>query len=301
VRGGKRCKKHKECCSGICITVTKEQGSKQGKEGLLCCDPEAAEATCEGSCGELINNCGQTIDCGKCPRESCVASDECAEGECLEEICCPPDDVCPSSSPYCCPADRSPTSACCAEAGACCECFQGDVFGPDYCCPDPAQICGTYPNDVCCANQTECVNGACVKPVYVCPHEVGGEPVDCRELTGAGCCNGLCCPADKPICLNGACHPALPACSYPDSLSCPAGSTCTANVTQPEGVCCSNMGTWSPGVDGTGEPIIVNVCCPLNEKWGNDDGFGFCPRCVPRDFCGCSQCTSRTSTPRIGR
>lgn len=347
-RAGKRCKKHKQCCSGKCIPDP-AAGAKSTKKDGTCCTPDSKRTTCRGLCGTQINNCGQRVKCGKCcdpdadevtcaglcgpQTNNCDVVVECGEccvpesrratcgtdcnvskvnncgdtiecghchgGQCAQNGECASDNCCEDTCIDC--ASVSETATTCGGCDSCCECFQGDSFGPAYCCTDPTRICGTYPNDVCCANQTECVNGACVKPVYICPHQIGGEPVDCRDQNGAGCCGGLCCPADQPVCLNGACHAELPACGYPDNLDCPAGSSCTANQWFTEGVCCTNMGSWSPFNDDNGDPAILNVCCGLNEKWGNDDGFGFCPECVSRDRCGCGDCTSRTSTPRIGR
>lgn len=283
---GKRCKKHGQCCSGVCAPGPTAESTSTSDS--VCCTPHADESTCGGRCGPQVNNCGETIDCGSCLGDPCARDGDCASDNCCEATCIDCSSV-------------SETATNCNGCDTCCECFEGDNFGPPYCCTDPTQICGTYPNDVCCANQLECVDGACVNPVYICPHEIGREPVDCRGVNGAGCCGGVCCPLDKPVCLNGACHASLPTCTA-GAPTCPAGSTCTANKWNPNGVCCANMGTWMPGNrDENGDLIVVNVCCELNQKWGNDDNFGLCPTCVAKDHCGCTgPCTSRTSTPRIG-
>jgi hypothetical protein len=304
--GGRACKKDSQCCTGrcspggsgsspgdgICCTADSIEVTCAGLCGPHtnncgqtiecepCCIPDSPDVTCAGACGSQTNNCGQTVNCGLCAGGQCAVNDECAS-----DVCC--DGTCEDCSLV------SPTATSCGGCGNCCECFAGDSFGPQYCC-DAGNICGTYPNDVCCSNSTVCVDGQCIKPDYVCPHEVGGESVDCRFAAGAGCCNGLCCPHDKPICFNGACHEALPACGYPDNLSCPEGSSCTANEWYPDGVCCTNMGSRSHDANGT--TIVENVCCGLNEQWGTEEE---CPTCIPRDYCFCQPCTSRTSTPRI--
>ena len=308
---GKACKKHEQCCSGVCFPDPSAPNTATSDS--VCCTPEAQAVTCAGRCGFQTNNCGQQIECPACcvpdPDEvtcsgvcgsqtnNCGESVQCRlcdggemcsiDDDCASDICC--EDSCVDCSTV------SDTATVCGFCDNCCECFAGDSFGPAYCC-DPDNICGTYPNDICCSNSTVCVGGDCVKPEYVCPYTTGGEVVDCRGVNGAGCCNGLCCPNELPVCLNGACHAALPECSYPNNMSCPAGSVCTGNEWNLAGVCCAStsMHSW---VNGT---IVVNECCTTNEKWVNNDLTNDCPTCIAKSDCGCEgSCTSRTSTPRI--
>ena len=313
---GKLCKKHEQCCSGLC--VPDPTASSTARSDSVCCTADSDESTCAGLCGtqpnncgqpvecggpeskrvtcgaecdvSKVNNCGDTIDCGHCPGDECLADEECASDACCAGIC----DSCPTETAVCCGAN-------------CCECFldnkPGGSGGP-ICC-DPDKICGTYPHDSCRDANETCVDGIRVKTVYVCPHEPGGELIDCQGSNGAGCCNGVCCPTSTPVCagvvagVGGVCV-AEESCSYQDdgtTTYCSYGA-CTANKWYPAGVCCPDgkMGSWSPGLDENGETVIENLCCGLNGQWPGEDE---CPTCQPLDYCGCTQCTSRGSTPRI--
>jgi hypothetical protein len=317
---GKLCKKHEQCCSGLC--KPSPGASSTAASDSVCCTPDSNESTCSGLCGLQTNNCGQSVDCGECcipdPREvTCAGVYGPQENNCKQIIdCdlgtgepCAGDEQC--ASDHCCEtcvdcSTVSETATSCGICGNCCECFldnkPGGSGGP-FCC-DPDKICGTYPHDSCREANETCVDGVRVKTVYVCPHEPGGELVDCRGITGAGCCNGVCCPTDKPVCagvvngVGGVCV-AEESCSYQDGVTtiCLYGA-CTANKWFTDGVCCAGgkMGSWSPGVDGNGEAVIRNECCGLNQQWPNRTE---CPTCQPLDYCGCNECTSRGSTPRI--
>jgi hypothetical protein len=302
---GKLCKKHEQCCSGlctpspgasstsasdsVCCTPDSNESTCSGLCGLQtnncgqsvdcgeCCSPDAHEVTCAGLCGPQTNNCDVVVECGKCGEEICEAHDQCASGDCCESICC--DETQPS------------TYTCCGPDMGCCDCFATDDLPI---CHSGEEICGTYPNDRICASALTCFDGVCVRPVYLCPFEVGGDDVYCTTLpdgTGAGCCGGLCCPLDRPICANGACV-AVQTCSY-DSPSCDFG-TCTATEWNKTGTCCTNMHSFKSGVDENGVPVIVNECCDTDEKWDE-----IC-HCTPIHWEGCGEPTSRTSYPRIG-
>jgi len=205
VRGGKKCKKHSECCSGQCDGRSQSTGTTI-KNGT-CCVPDSPEVSCADTCGNLVlNNCGLTVDCGKCPGEICAGTGECASGECLGDVCCPDEDLCPggNSDLFCCPADRSSTAACCPGTGECCDCFQDKAPGGGgriFCgCEELGrELCGTYPNDECCQFADTCVNGDCIPDVYACPPQTNpsGANVNCLD----GCCGGVCCPSNMPECI----------------------------------------------------------------------------------------------------
>jgi hypothetical protein len=302
---GKQCKKHQQCCSGLCAPPSNAESTAASDS--VCCTPDSNETTCSGRCGTQTNNCGQTVncgeccvpdvdeltcaglcgtqtnncgsavDCGKCGDEICLASAECAGGNCCAGKCC--DQAQPS------------TYACCGEQG-CCDCFSGENLVPT--CYSADHICGTYPTDQVCSASTTCFNGDCVRGVYLCPFETGGELAYCTGATGAGCCGGLCCPHDTPICADGVCV-AVQTCSYPDNMDCAYG-TCTASKWNPDnGTCCTNIHSFQSGTDGTtGEPIIINQCCRTDQKWD-----ALC-HCNALHWEGCQEPTSRTSYPRIG-
>lgn len=79
---------HDACCDGagaVCHAVSGD-----------CCVPDASALTCEGKCGEIVNNCGFTVDCGPC-REgltcaACAALDNLDDydraADCCGELVC---------------------------------------------------------------------------------------------------------------------------------------------------------------------------------------------------------------------
>jgi hypothetical protein len=44
-----------------------------------CCTPASVPETCAGDCGHTTNNCGQAVNCGSCPTETC-ADQPCKDG-----------------------------------------------------------------------------------------------------------------------------------------------------------------------------------------------------------------------------
>lgn len=288
-RDGKLCKKDSQCCSGLCV---------QGPDGTsavpttVCCTPEDPAITCAQGCGQQINNCGQTIECGTCPREACAGPGECASGStCLTDICCPDADAC--FGEFCCPADRSETSACCPTTGQCCECFQNNAPGavsPFYCgCDSPRELCGTYPDDECCLMQDTCVNGACIPKEYACPPQ--SNPLGDRVNCSSGCCNGLCCPPERPECDGaGNCVAELAVCQ--SQSDCVTG-ICSAFDESP-GICCPVERLAELEVpDGNGGMMTVTFCCSRGTEARG------CPDvCTPIHYAPCAA-TFRGSQPRV--
>lgn len=311
-RAGKQCKKNSQCCSGVCSPPSNST-STAGSDSV-CCDPEPNAVTCDGQCGDVVNNCGQVIQCQACctpiPRaEACAGNCEqdvddgcggmyrcglCADEICVEEDECNSGECCQGS---CCDEDRSPTAACCPDQGRCCECFQDNSpggGGRTFCdCPSHRELCGTYPNDQCCLPQDTCIDGECVPDAWACPaaDNPDGPNVDCRSH-GAGCCNGVCCPAGTTCDAHGQCVAELPVCSADDP--CTDGGFCTAMEGRPEGICCPGNRYYefeAPSDEGT---IIVRDCCTLGrEARGCDDAF-----CTEVQYDGCSA-TFRGTQPRI--
>ncbi len=66
---GKTCDAPLDCAGGAC-------------NGHLCCTPMIEAITCLGHCGQVTNNCGQTITCG-----ACATGTTCVQGLCV----CVPD------------------------------------------------------------------------------------------------------------------------------------------------------------------------------------------------------------------
>lgn len=310
-RGGKRCKKHKQCCSGMCVPDPAAGAKSKDKDGTCCtpdpkrttcrglcgpqinncgqrvkcgkcCTPDAREVTCAGVCGPQTNNCDVVVECGKCGDEICLDQNECASGECCEGACCG--------------EDIPSTAACCN--GACCDCFQNNAPGGGgqfFCCPSSREICGTYPNDSCCLPQDTCVDGHCVPIPQACPPE--GHAGELNEVCPSGCCGttgtnpGICCPADRPDCVQGACV-AIGGCA--DQSVCPSGTLCTAYDGN-DGVCCPSNRYYEIETGDPTVPLALACCFAGQEARGCDDLY-----CTPVSYLGCSA-TFRGSQPRIGR
>lgn len=73
-RGAQAEKKRKKklfCLNGQTIRATKKKAKKLRKRGAtpgMCagCTPDAKAVTCAGTCGNVVNNCQQTVNCGVC-------------------------------------------------------------------------------------------------------------------------------------------------------------------------------------------------------------------------------------------
>ena len=277
-----RCKKHEQCCSGVC--VPNPTAGSTSKSDSVCCTPESNELTCVSQCGKtVVNGCGQSIECGHCADEICAEDADCNSADCCEGSCCT-DDV-------------SSTAACCR--GSCCDCFQDHSPGGGgtlYCCPPDREICGPYPHDDCCLPQDTCVAGRCVPKPLACPPEghAGGPNQDCSS----GCCGatdtspGICCPADRPDCVLGVCV-ATTAISCADQSVCPAGTLCTAYDGN-SGVCCPSNRYYEIETGDSEVPLAKQCCFAGQEARGCDES-----PCTPVSYLGCSA-TFRGSQPRIG-
>jgi len=169
--------------NGACVCDDASCPAGQVCNGLACCKPVPDATTCGGKCGNVVNNCRQTIDCtAVCANAGCCAGDgSCQPGTgnaacgpvggtcdicpaldvCFNRDCCTP--VNPSCEPTscnqtnncgqlvnCCGAAGAATPGC--EGNACCE--QG-VGSGTFCS-------ATVP---CCqmgqAGSRSCVNGDC--------------------------------------------------------------------------------------------------------------------------------------------
>lgn len=306
-RDGKLCKKHDQCCSGLC--APEPSATSTSKSESVCCTPESNESTCDGRCGGVSNNCGQSVECGPCciPEDksvTCAGNCEqtvlnncgesvecglCADGMCVVDAECNSDICCQGG---CCAEDISPTAACCETT--CCECFEDNSPGGSgrlFCCPDSREICGTYPQDSCCLPADTCVAGECVPKVLACPPEgLVGEP---NVACASGCCGatdtspGVCCPADRPDCVQGVCV-ATQVCA--DQSQCLDGSICTAFEGNP-GECCPSNRYYE--VD-TNDRLVPQCCFAGREVRGCDEDY-----CTPLEYSGCSA-TFRGSQPRVG-
>jgi hypothetical protein len=311
---GKLCKKHEQCCSGLCRPSP--GASSTSASDSVCCTPDSNESTCSGLCGLQTNNCGQSVDCGACcspdPHEvTCAGVYGPQENNCKQIIdCdlgtgepCAGDEQC--ASDHCCEtcvdcSTVSETATSCGACGNCCECFQNNAPGGGnalYCCPSNREICGTYPDDECCLPQDTCVDGRCVPIPLACPPEAnaGGPNQDCPS----GCCGGdgtvtnpgICCPTARPDCVQGACV-AVTSISCADQSVCPNGTICTAYDGN-DGECCPSNRYYEIK---TGDPDmpLAKACCSNGSEARGCELY-----CTPVSYLGCSA-TFRGSQPRIG-
>ena len=122
------------CCGGACCVG-------QVCLGTECSLPDADQTTCEGHCGDLVNNCSQQVSCAGCPAQTCKT------GTCTTENLCD----------YVNSDNNEPGPGC--QNRVCCN---------GACCSDPDQICGDdesrccFPGDsfVGLGNDEECCSGS---------------------------------------------------------------------------------------------------------------------------------------------
>jgi hypothetical protein len=170
---GSSCGSGKKCCNGTCCT-----SSSQVCYEHACCTPNSTSTTCNGKCGTVVNNCGQSVDCGSCPSETCK------DASCQTNICV-----------YTNKADGTSCGSgkkCCA--GVCCNSNQSCVHGvcKDKCgsnppCGDGQTCCGgTCETGICCelnegcSSDSQCCDGLdCIDP------KDSGSPTTCQKCCQA--------------------------------------------------------------------------------------------------------------------
>jgi hypothetical protein len=317
------------CCGGVCCGTGAVCNTRA--EPDVCCMPEARERTCpEGSCGRVLNNCGQSVPCGECPVETCVAGacnarNRCeqtpeANGRpgtncpnprvCCNSGCCDPGAVCDARGavPVCCaPLTTCPANACGVIGDGC---GGGINCGA---CTDPARpictgnTCLPCQNDVECGAEMRCCGGACV---------AGGccDAADCPDETCKikSCTNNQCAytnvadGTDDPrgqclflqVCIGGACG-----CTRPSQ--CPGPGSFCCNNRCGIGECCASAADC-PRVACRNAVCSNNRCGYLIAADGTDPG-GLCPGdevccdggCVDRDTSNshCGSCNNACTSP----
>jgi hypothetical protein len=166
-----------KACQGACIPAAD------------CC-PQPDTQTCQGRCGNIPNNCGQSVACGGCPAgESCTAGGQCEPDDacganqidCGGGLCIPDvEDAC------CAQADCGPSSLndlVCNTDSHRCECFQ-DGWGICQRFASGSALCGA-----CCPGSVYGIGDRCVRPA---------DDRICVNQTMAGCT----CPPEKPLSCN---------------------------------------------------------------------------------------------------
>jgi hypothetical protein len=106
------------------------KGGKSGKRGTSrSCTPQERSRTCQGRCGSVPNNCGQSVEC------SCPAGEICrSDGTCSP---CDGNNACPSGCT--CSSGSSPEPGVCVEVIAD-PCPLPNCFGLSR-CADPGAFC----------------------------------------------------------------------------------------------------------------------------------------------------------------
>jgi len=157
------------CINGVCGQTDACTGGQICFQNG-CCTPASPEVTCLNQCGNVINNCGQTVACDPCCTANdgnCSTNAECC-GVCIDGTCTDaagPGEICDATD------DCQSGLTCCD--GVCNECCQSND-------------CTIHPND---CGSVSCDTGVCVTT-----YETDGTPTfvqtdgDCKKdvCNGAG-------------------------------------------------------------------------------------------------------------------
>lgn len=111
---GHPCEGNQTCCDGL-VCVASGPGAALRcaacPDGTViddgaCCTPDSHDVTCAGKCGPVVNNCGQTVDCGSpittCPAGACGSVDDGCGGTLDCGPCCTPAAAACSANADCC-------------------------------------------------------------------------------------------------------------------------------------------------------------------------------------------------------
>jgi hypothetical protein len=290
-----KCKKDAQCCPGLVCEAA--GGTKTTRCQSGCHIGGAFYASGATNPANLCQSCQPgtsttawtTKDCspfacdpvaGTC-FSSCEGDEACAAGaHCAEGACCPAEDFCEIGG-VCGDPDRSPTATCCPATGDWCECFiSSDPGNEGYLCCQPEKLCGTAPNDHCCHNDEDCVDGRCCHKTFHCEDRCCDRP----------CCGDVCC-AQGTECVNGTCveqnRPCNPAAA--ENPDCLAGEICSSVTFGSDvHVCCTTGRVIEMTVDIDGTPTVLTECCPYGQGPSLGTEFGqIC--CSAPDFCSTSR------------
>ena len=303
------------CCDGVCCANGQVCNARVSPS--TCCTPDSKGKTCEAKCGTVINNCGQEVNCGACPVETCQNAACNGQNTCVYT---PVQD-----------GDKGPN--CDGQGQSCCDgvcCANGQTCAGGACCPN-ARACGAVCLEepcnsaqclVCnaqsgtcvssCNGDQKCCGGTCIAKTRCCTE---GTPDVCPS--GKKCCGGTCiansaccdgaCPEGK-VCCDGTCYSGVccgeqdcpsQICKYRNCVdhqcqytnapngptqTCPSpgccnGSCCTGTQVCYQNACCVPDGNTCQGKCGT----VVNNC-------GQEVNCGNCPGgqiCVDHICQGC--------------
>lgn len=295
---GPNCPEPGFCCDGDCCA----EGDVCLANG--CCTPQTRAQTCNGKCGNVVNNCGQTVDCGPCDPVVCQT------GTCgATNICTYANQ--PSGQP----------GTLCSDPQVCCQ---------GACCA-VGQVCDTRPNpDVCCTPETKSHTCRPATGPQRCGISVVnncGQLIDCGACDVLTCqtsnCNGapngtcqytdvfgtigpncttVCCRDEQgdPVC----CEPGIEICSSEGRCGCGGDHDCGANEICCNGTCiantlccdndpstCPNPGTCKVrGCNAQGECAPVNAAPSTQCSIGQDLGICCNGQCLVDDPNNCTAC-----------
>jgi hypothetical protein len=214
------------CCDDVCCP---QANAVCHASTNACCIPDTKAQTCNGQCGDVVNNCGLSVNCGACTcTPSCPACQVCDEtdGQCVAD---PSQQGDSCGDGQVCQADG--TCACDATSCGACRTCGGD--GQCHACAN---------NEVCCDSQ--CVIGVCC------------EADDCLN-TGEVCAGHVCqCPGGTKLC-GQTCIPATSCCEDSECATnekC-CGGVCTNVTTVQE---CGACGHVCPGYQKPNTNVTCN-------------------------------------------
>jgi hypothetical protein len=154
---GKGCSVATDCAGGVCASAT-------------CCTPASQAVVCAGKCGNVTNNCGQTIACGgcaapmTCQQNVCSCTPEAAAVTCAG-TCGTVNNNC-GQPVACAPCDAGTTTSSSTgggDAGTCADGIEnGDETDVDCggACP-PCDACQGCSLDGDCASGLSCAASVC--------------------------------------------------------------------------------------------------------------------------------------------
>jgi hypothetical protein len=273
------------CCDDVCCN---QASAVCHADSGACCMPDSRAQTCGDACGDVVNNCGISVDCGPCT---------CGSG-------CPECKVCDEDADACIP-DAQQVGDGCGAVGQVCR-ADGTCSCEVATCPDCTACAGNGLCEVCagCCEDGQCVascgacqvcaDGQCVS----CPDCCDGDGGVCRPGTTNAACgsSGICdiCSGQEQ-CQNQTCV-CVPNCigknCGPNGCGGQCG-TCTAPNT------CGGGGT--PGVCGCARTTCAaqgKNCGTIPDGCGGALNCGNCGGAAP--ICAnnvCTACTSSTQCP----
>jgi hypothetical protein len=253
------CEPCEPCCGDVCCL---HADAVCHATTAACCVPDTKAQTCNGQCGDVVNNCGGTVNCGPCVCEpACPACQVCddADRQCVPDpgqqgdTCGSPGQICQADGSCACDATSCPPPAdqCfesfCAPRGLCdvrakedgtpCDtgnlCTIDDICLAGVCTEGPHRICPTLPNP--------CQVGICNPRTGEC------EPTNKTPFTP--CDDGNPCTTNDHCNIDGECE-GFPVTCQAGKICCPSGpsagqckggafASCNADIQCCSGSCSS--------------------------------------------------------------